>query len=145
MRSRVVFALLVAIVAVATIASTGLASAQGEARGVRLNARLAQAADIDGVTPRGHARYRAGEQGPRNLIVHVRGVNLPAGTSLQVNACDGTVGWITLQPGRRGPHSMGRLRLRVRAGDAVPVCEAGDEITVAGAAVDLTGTLDSRR
>lgn len=142
-KSIVITSLAIAAVAVATFAITDSADAQG--RGTRLYSRLTQPAAIDGVVPNGRVIYREGALGPRNLVIQVRQVNLPAGTRLQVNACDGTVGWMTLVTGKRGLYTAGRLRLRVRAGDAVPKCNDGDPITVTGSAVDLSGTLTSRR
>lgn len=144
MRKSTFIALLaIAAVAVATLAITDSAVAQGG--GTRLYSRLTQTAGIDGVLPNGRVTYRESSLGPRNLIIRVRQVNLPAGTRLQVNACDGTVGWMTLETGKRGLYTAGRLRLRVRAGDAVPNCSTGDPISVTGGAVDLSGTLTSRR
>jgi len=132
-----------AVLVMAVIALVSTASAQG--RGERLGTRLTQAAAIDDNRPIGRAVYRAGEAGPRTLVVRVGRVKLPPGTTLQVNACDGTVGWITLRAGRNGTHSGGRLRLRARAGDAVPTCDVGDEVTVVGSAVNLRGALRQGR
>jgi hypothetical protein len=142
-KSIVITLLAIAAVTVADFAITEPASAQG--RITRLYSRLTQAADIDGVAPAGRVTYRESALGPRNLVIRVRRVNLPAGTRLQVNACDGTVGWVTLEPGKNGLYTAARLRLRVRTGDAVPNCDAGDPITVSGPAVDLSGILTSRR
>jgi len=127
------------VLMVAVIALVSTAGAQG--RGERLGTRLTQTAAIEGIEPIGRATYREGAAGPRNLVVRVGRVNLPAGTAVQVNACDGTVGWITLRTGKQGTYTGGRLRLRVRSGDAVPTCNAGDAVTVIGSAVDLRGAL----
>ena len=127
------------------VATAAIAQGQQQGpRGDRMHARL-QGAALDGVQPVGRVKYSEGADGPRRLVVSVGRVNLPVGTTLQVNACDGTVGWITLQPGRRGDHAAGRLRLRARDGDAVPDCAVGDPVTVSGSGLNLSGSLKQGR
>jgi len=62
---------------------------------IRLESRLAGAA-IDGLLPKGHAKFRSRANGRRDLNVEVEKVNLPAGTVLNVLVDNVNVGQITL-------------------------------------------------
>jgi len=62
---------------------------------IRLESRLAGAA-IDGLLPKGHAKFRSRANGRRDLNVEVEKVNLPAGTVLNVLVDNANVGQITL-------------------------------------------------
>jgi hypothetical protein len=62
---------------------------------IRLESRLAGAA-IGGLLPKGHAKFRSGANGRRDLNVEVEKVNLPAGTVLNVLVDNANVGQITL-------------------------------------------------
>ena len=113
-------------------------------RGIRLHARLRGAA-VDGVVPVGNVKYREARES-RKLVVAIKHVNLPAGTSLQVNGCDGrAVGRITLRVRRDGAHASGRLRLGARDGGRIPACSEGDSITARGSQISLRGHLKQGR
>jgi len=62
---------------------------------VRLESRLAGAA-INGLLPKGHAKFRSRSNGRRQLNVEVEKVNLPTGTVLNVLVDNTNVGQITL-------------------------------------------------
>jgi hypothetical protein len=62
---------------------------------IRLESRLAGAA-INGLLPKGHAKFRSRANGRRDLNVEVEKVNLPAGTVLNVLVDNANVGQITL-------------------------------------------------
>jgi hypothetical protein len=62
---------------------------------VRLESRPAGAA-INGLLPKGHAKFRSRANGRRQLNVEVEKVNLPAGTVLNVLLDNNNVGQITL-------------------------------------------------
>ena len=62
---------------------------------VRIEARLAGSA-INGLVPKGHARFRSRTDGRRELNVEVEKVNLPAGTVLKVLIDNLQVGLIVL-------------------------------------------------
>jgi hypothetical protein len=62
---------------------------------IRLESRLAGAA-INGLLPKGHAKFRSRANGRRDLNVEVEKVNLPAGTVLDVLVDNANVGQITL-------------------------------------------------
>lgn len=62
---------------------------------VRIEARLAGAA-INGLTPKGAARFRLRSNGRRDLKVEVEKVNLPAGTILNILVDNVNVGQISL-------------------------------------------------
>jgi hypothetical protein len=62
---------------------------------IRLESRLAGAA-INGLLPKGHAKFRSRSNGRRQLNVEVEKVNLPAGTVLNVLVDNTNVGQITL-------------------------------------------------
>ncbi|HEV7683409.1 MAG TPA: DUF4214 domain-containing protein, partial [Pyrinomonadaceae bacterium] len=62
---------------------------------VRLESRLAGAA-INGLLPKGHAKFRSRANGRRQLNVEVEKVKLPAGTVLNVLVDNTNVGQITL-------------------------------------------------
>jgi hypothetical protein len=64
---------------------------------VRLESRLA-GATINGLLPKGHAKFRSRSNGRRQLNVEVEKVNLPAGTVLNVLVDNINVGQITLSP-----------------------------------------------
>jgi len=93
---------------------------------------------------RGRAGWVGTETRARALTVSVVGIDLPEGTQMRVDGCEGTVGWLSLRPARKGTRMVGRLHLSARRGDAVPACDVGDVITVSGRDVQIEGALSLR-
>jgi hypothetical protein len=91
---------------------------------IRLEARLAGAA-IDGLLPKGHAKFRSRADGRRNLNVEVEKVNLPAGTVLNVLVDNVDVGQITLNSTLEN-----ELELETEHGDIVPDIKAMSTVVV---------------
>ncbi len=108
----------------------------------RLRSPLAGGA-ISGLQPSGHIDVRV-RGADRTLNVEVEDVNLPAGTQLEVLVNGTVVGKITVSgPPARG----GELELNTRDGQSAPVVNAGDVVSVRGAAtgVLLSGVAQVRR
>jgi hypothetical protein len=104
---------------------------------VRLRTALAGAA-IGGLTPSGHADYRASDNRSR-LNVEVEDVNLPAGTKVSVEVNGATVGTITISA---APIRGGELELNTQDGQLVPKLSSGATVTIRnGEAAILSGAL----
>lgn len=121
-------ALCVLMALLAAVAVAPAAAASGSSSQTDLRTDL-EGDDIDGVTPRGEARFVEqvdDDEVRRELEVRVQDVNLDAGTALDV-AVDGvSVGTIELRD-----NNDGELRLRTDDGDEVPTISEGDVVTVA--------------
>jgi hypothetical protein len=104
----------------------------------RLRTMLAGGA-IDGVTPKGHAEYRA-QPGRAQLSVEIENVNLADGTMVDVFVDDTKVGAIQI---KAVPEKGGELELNSQDGQAVPSIKAGAVVVVRnGAAAILSGVLN---
>lgn len=131
-------ALLALIVAVG--AGSALAGS-GSSTQIDLRAEL-NGDDIDGVEPRGEARFVEqidDDEVRREFEVKVQDVNLDPGTELDVAVNGDSVGTITLEDNQDG-----ELRLRSDDGDDVPALAEDDEVTVSTPEGDviLSGTLE---
>lgn len=131
-------ALLALIVAVG--AGSALAGS-GSSTQIDLRAEL-NGDDIDGVEPRGEARFVEqidDDEVRREFEVKVQDVNLDPGTELDVAVNGDSVGTITLEDNQDGD-----LRLRSDDGDDVPALAEHDEVTVSTPEGDviLSGTLE---
>lgn len=131
-------ALLALIVAVG--AGSALAGS-GSSTQIDLRAEL-NGDDIDGVEPRGEARFVEqidDDEVRREFEVKVQDVNLDPGTELDVAVNGDSVGTITLEDNQDGD-----LRLRSDDGDDVPALAEDDEVTVSTPEGDviLSGTLE---
>lgn len=131
-------ALLALIVAVS--AGSALAGS-GSSTQIDLRAEL-NGDDIDGVEPRGEARFVEkidDDEVRREFEVKVQDVNLDPGTELDVAVNGDSVGTITLEDNQDG-----ELRLRSDDGDDVPALAEDDEVTVSTPDGDviLSGTLE---
>lgn len=107
---------------------------------VRLRTNLAGGA-IAGMTPSGHAEYRATPaQGRARLNVEVEDVNLAADTQLDVFIDGAEIGSITVSA---APVRGGELELNSQDGQAVPSIKAGAVVVVRnGATAILSGVLN---
>ncbi len=107
---------------------------------VRLRTALAGGA-IVGLTPSGHADYRArAAQGRAQLNVEVEDVNLPAGTQVDVIVDGAKVGVITISA---APIRGGELELNSQDGQSVPVVKSGAVVVVRnGTTAILSGVLN---
>src|SRR5579885_489341 len=94
---------------------------------VRIEARLAGAA-IDGLTPKGHAKFRARNDGRTELEVEVEQVNLAAGTVLGVMIDGARTGTITLAPTLEGEFEVESER-----GQTVPAVTSASTVVVTNA------------
>jgi hypothetical protein len=94
---------------------------------VRIEARLAGAA-IDGLTPTGHAKFRARNDGRTELEVEVEHVNIPAGTILNVMIDGAQTGTITLAPTLEGEFEVESER-----GQTVPAVTSASTVVVTNA------------
>lgn len=94
---------------------------------VRIEARLA-GASINGLTPKGNARFRSGANGRRDLKVEVEKINLPAGTSLNILVDNTAVGQIILNPTMEN-----ELELETEHGAVVPNVVTGSTVVVSSA------------
>jgi len=92
--------------------------------GVRLESRLAGSA-IDGLTPKGHAKFVARPDGRRKVEVEAEKVNLPSGTLLNVMIDNAAVGQITLGNGLEG-----RVELDTQKGNTVPNVTTSSTIVI---------------
>lgn len=96
-------------------------------------------APIDGIVPRGMAKYLELEGGRKILKVFARQVNLQSGTSLDVIVGGINVGQIVLRPSRDGA-----IRLDTANGNNVPAVTAGTTVELRnGSNVILSGTFRS--
>lgn len=126
----------------ALAAVLGLAmSLNAGANELRLRSGLSGAA-IEGLTPSGHADFRARE-GRMRLNVQVEDVNLPAGTEVTVSLVrDMTktvIGTITIGA---APIRGGEFERNSQDGEAVPTLQKGDMIVVEGpSGILLAGAL----
>ena len=96
---------------------------------------------ISGMTPSGHAEFRATPaQGRARLNVEVEDVNLPAGTRVDVLLAGVPAGATTISA---APLRGGELELNSQDGQAVPSVAAGAVVVVRnGAAAILSGVLN---
>ena len=94
---------------------------------VRLEARLAGAA-INGLLPKGDAKFRSRSDGRRQLNVEVEKVNLPAGTVLNVLVDNANVGQIVLNSCLEQ-----ELELETEDGDIVPSVMLNSTVVVTDA------------
>ena len=94
---------------------------------VRIEARLAGAA-INGLVPKGHARFRSRE-GRRDFNVEVEKVNLPVGTVLQVFVDGQKLGDLVLRSTLEN-----ELELNTNDGQSVPVLTNASAVVVSNAA-----------
>lgn len=120
--------LLAAIGLILGLLAAGTGVAWGGSAEVKLRAEL-EGDKIDGVEPRGEARFReVADDGKleREFRTKVQDVNLPGGTELTVAVEGAAVGTIVLED-----NNDGELRLRSEDGDEVPSMSKGDEVTVA--------------
>lgn len=122
-----------AFVAALSLGLVGVATVQAQSPGpgVHLKARLGDRAPGQ-LSPGGKAHWVGTREAGRGISVSVAGLDLPAGTTMNVTACGASVGSLELRPGRNEGHTAGRLRLSVRRGDAVPNCKPGDGVVVTG-------------
>jgi hypothetical protein len=122
------------ISAAALILPALLAAKGGE---IRLRTALA-GASISGLTPSGHADYRASDNRSR-LNVEVEDVNLPAGTKVSVEVNGTAIGTITISA---APVRGGELELNTQDGQPVPALKSGATVTIRnGEAAILSGAL----
>lgn len=105
----------------------------------RIESRLAGAA-INGLVPKGHARFRVRTDGRRKLNVEVEKVNLPAGTILSVFVDNVRVGQITLAATLEN-----ELELDTERGNTVPNVTTASTVAVTNAqgATILSGTFNT--
>lgn len=94
---------------------------------IRLESRLAGAA-INGLLPKGHAKFRSRSNGRRQLNVEVEKVNLPAGTTLNVLVDNLNVGQIALSAALEN-----ELELESEHGAIVPNVTSTSTVVVANA------------
>jgi hypothetical protein len=106
---------------------------------VRIESLLAGGA-IDGLTPKGHAKFRSRVGGEREFEVEVEKVNLPAGTVLNVLVNNVKVGELTL-----GSTLEAELELESEHGAAVPAVTTSSTVVVtnAGGQTVLSGVFNS--
>lgn len=86
---------------------------------------------------RGSARLSMDALGPQLVIEAEAPLGL-TGELLRVDACEGTVGWIRLQPGADG---MARGRLDLGGMSGTPDCHPGDSVTLRGRRASARGRL----
>jgi len=106
---------------------------------IRLEARLAGAA-INGLLPKGEAKFRSRSNGQRDLDVEVEKVNLPAGTVLNVLVNNGTVGQIVLSSTLEN-----ELELETEHGAVVPNVTSTSTVVITNAqgATILSGVFNT--
>ena len=112
----------------------------GKGSEIRMRTALTGGA-IAGMTPSGHADYRAiAGQGRARLNVEVEDVNLAAGTKVDVFVDGAQVGSITIGA---APVRGGELELNSQDGQAVPAVSSGAVVVVRnGAAAILSGVVN---
>ena len=107
---------------------------------VRFRTALAGGA-IAGLTPSGHADYRAiAAEGRARLNVEVEDVNLAAGAKVDVFVDGAKVGVITISA---APIRGGELELNTQDGQTVPTVKSGSLIVIRnGATAILSGAIN---
>lgn len=106
---------------------------------IRLESRLAGAA-INGLLPKGDAKFRSRSNGRRQLKVEVEKVNLPAGTVLNVLIDNSNVGQLTLNSNLEN-----ELELETEHGAIVPTVTSTSTVVVTNAqgATILSGVFNT--
>jgi hypothetical protein len=107
---------------------------------IRLESRLAGAA-INGLLPKGQARFRSRDNGRRELEIEVEKINLPAGTVLNVLIDNANVGQLNLNSNLED-----ELELETERGAIVPSVTSTSTVVVTNAqgATILSGVFNTR-
>lgn len=133
-------------VAVLGLGLAGVASVQAQQPGAPLHLKARLGERVQGQpAPGGKAHWVGTREAGRGMSVSVAGLDLPAGTVMQVRACGQPLGSFELRAGRMEGHTAGRLRLSARRGDSVPSCRPGAEVFVEGPNFQMQGALQPGR
>jgi hypothetical protein len=108
---------------------------------VRLESRLAGGA-INGLTPKGHAKFRVRNDGRSKLDVHIEKVNVAPGTVLNVLVDNIKIGEIVI-----GQDLEGKLQLDTQKGDTIPNVTTASTIVISNSqnATILSGVFNTVR